>query len=101
MPQDERRALTKGEIALELLDAVRAEGNLPGQIVVADCGYGVSGALRAGLAARGWHYLLGVTEEMMVLSRSHAGWSRGRAGMAGPAGVPAAARCSPTTLPSP
>ena len=45
---------------------MRAEGNLPGQTVVADCGCGVSGALRAGLAARGWHYLLGVTEEMMV-----------------------------------
>jgi CubicO group peptidase (beta-lactamase class C family) len=44
VPEGERRALTKGEIALELLDAVRAEGNLPGQRVVGDCGYGVSGA---------------------------------------------------------
>ena len=68
VPDGERRALTKGEIALELLDTVRAEGVLPGQIVVGDSGYGVSGPLRAGLAARGLHYLLGVTAEMVVFT---------------------------------
>jgi SRSO17 transposase len=68
VPESERRALTKGEIALELLDAVRAENALPGQVVVGDSGYGVSGALRAGLAARGLHYVLGVTGEMVVFT---------------------------------
>lgn len=66
VPADQRRALSKGEIALELLDAVRAEGVLPGQVVVGDSGYGVSGPLRAGLAARSLHYVLGVTGEMLV-----------------------------------
>ena len=66
VPESERRALSKGEIALELLDAVRSEGVLPGQVVVGDSGYGVSGPLRAGLAARNLHYVLGVTGEMVV-----------------------------------
>ena len=68
MPASQRRALNKGEIALELLDSVRAESVLPGQIVVGDRGYGVSGPLRAGLAARGLHYVLGVTGEMLVFT---------------------------------
>ena len=68
VPADQRRALTKGEIALELLDAVRAENGLPGQVVVADSGYGVSGPLRAGLAERGLHYVLGVTGEMVIFT---------------------------------
>ena len=68
VPTDERRLLSKGEIALELLDQVRAEGALPGQVVVGDSGYGVSGPLRAGLAARGLHYVLGVTGEMLVFT---------------------------------
>jgi hypothetical protein len=75
VPQSERRALTKGEIALELLDAVRAEGVLPGQVVVADSGYGVSGPLlRAGLAARGLHYLLGVSPREMVAFTAEPRW---------------------------
>src|SRR5439155_20586224 len=49
VPQPERRPLTKAQIALELLDRVRAEG-LPGWAAVADAGYGVSGEFRAGLA---------------------------------------------------
>ena len=49
VPEAERRPLTKGEIALELLDRVRGEG-LPGGLVVADSGYGVSGPFRDGLA---------------------------------------------------
>src|SRR4051794_25071275 len=51
VPKDERRALTKPEIALELLDRVRDEG-LPGWAVVSDAGYGVSGDFRDGLDAR-------------------------------------------------
>jgi SRSO17 transposase len=68
VPTDERRALTKGEIALELLDAVHAEGVLPGPVIVGDSGYGVSGPLRVGLAERGLHYVLGVTAEMIVFT---------------------------------
>ena len=47
---------------------MRAEHGLPGQVVVGDSGYGVSGPLRAGLAQRGLHYLLGVTGEMVVFT---------------------------------
>ena len=68
VPERERRALTKGEIALELLDRVRAENVLPGQVVVGDSGYGVSGPLRAGLTQRGLRYVLGVTGEMVVFT---------------------------------
>ena len=67
VPEAERRSLTKGEIALELLDRVRAEG-LPGQVVVADAGYGVSGPFRDGLDERGLHYVVGVTDEMVVFA---------------------------------
>jgi SRSO17 transposase len=67
VPEGERRPLTKGQIALELLDRVRAEG-LPGGLVVADSGYGVSGPFREGLAERGLHYIVGVTDEMVVFT---------------------------------
>jgi len=65
VPKDERRALTKPEIALELLDRVRGEG-LPGGAVVTDAGYGASGEFRAGVAARGLIYMAGVTGEFVV-----------------------------------
>ena len=68
VPEADRRAMTKGEIALELLDQVRAEG-LPGRLVVADAGYGVSGPFREGLAQRGLQYIVGVTDEMVVFER--------------------------------
>jgi SRSO17 transposase len=67
VPAAERRPLTKSEIALELLDRVRAEG-LPGSVVVADAGYGVSRDLRDGLAARGLSYVVGVTADLVVFS---------------------------------
>jgi SRSO17 transposase len=63
----ERRRLSKGQIALELLDRVRAEG-LPGGVVVADSGYGVSGPFRDGLAQRGLHYVVGVIDKMVVFT---------------------------------
>lgn len=69
MPEAARQPLSKGEIALELLDAVRAEHVLPGQVVVGDSGCGVSGPLRAGLTTRGLHYVLGVTGEMVVFTQ--------------------------------
>jgi SRSO17 transposase len=67
VPRERRRALTKGQIALELLDQVRSEG-LPGRLVVADAGYGVSGPFREGLAERGLSYIVGVTDEMVVFT---------------------------------
>jgi SRSO17 transposase len=67
VPLPERRDLTKGQIALELLDQARAEG-WPGRVVVADAGYGVSGPFRRELEARGLHYLVGVTEQMIVFA---------------------------------
>src|SRR5215207_3647215 len=65
VPAGERRPLTKPEIALELLDRVRAEG-LAGSVVVADAGYGVSRDLRDGLAARELRYVVGVTTDFVV-----------------------------------
>jgi len=67
VPEERRRQLSKGKIALELLDQVRAEG-LPGGLVVADAGYGVSGPFRDGLAERGLSYIVGVTDEMVVFT---------------------------------
>ena len=67
VPESERRPLSKGQIALELLDRARGEG-LPGQVVVADSGYGVSGPFRGGLAERGLHFVVGVTDEMVVFT---------------------------------
>jgi SRSO17 transposase len=67
VPEAERRPLSKGQIALELLDQARSEG-LPGQVVVADAGYGISGPFRDGLAGRGLHYVVGVTDEMVVFT---------------------------------
>jgi len=68
VPQSECRPLTKAQIALELLDRVRAEG-LPGWAAVADAGYGASGEFRAGLAARGLRYIVGVTEDFVVFAQ--------------------------------
>jgi SRSO17 transposase len=81
VPERERRPLTKGEIALELLDRVRAEG-LPGGLVVADGGYGVSGPFRDGLAGRGLRYIVGVTDEMVVFAEEPT-WDEPKAGTGG------------------
>src|SRR3954453_8429561 len=81
VPGAERRSLTKGQIALELLDRVRAEG-LPGGLVVADGGYGVSGPFRDGLAQRGLHYVVGVTDEMLVFTEEPR-WDGPKAGTGG------------------
>jgi SRSO17 transposase len=81
VPEGERRPLTKGQIALELLDRIRAEG-LPGGLVVADSGYGVSGPFRDGLAERGLHYIVGVTDEMLVFTEEPK-WDEPKAGTGG------------------
>jgi SRSO17 transposase len=67
VPEADRRRLSKGRIALELLDRARAEG-LPGGLVVADSGYGISGPFRDGLDERGLHYVVGVTDDMVVFA---------------------------------
>ena len=81
VPPAERRALTKPQIALELLDRVRAEG-LPGWAVVADAGYGVSGDFRDGLAARELTYIVGVTEDFVVFPEPPT-WAPPRPGTGG------------------
>jgi SRSO17 transposase len=81
VPGGERRSLTKGQIALELLDRVRGEG-LAGEVVVADSGYGVSGPFRAGLAQRGLYYVVGVTDEMVVFAEEPR-WDAPTAGSGG------------------
>src|SRR5262245_63876179 len=67
VPEAERRALTKPQIALELLDRVRGEG-LPGWAVVTDAGYGVSEKFRDGLQTRGLNYIVGVTGALVVFT---------------------------------
>ena len=75
VPQEHRRERTKGQIALELLDQVRGEG-LPGRVVLADAGYGVSGDFRQALADRGLHYIAGVTDEVVVFTAAPIGTDR-------------------------
>jgi SRSO17 transposase len=65
VPAAERRALTKPEIALELLDRVRGEA-LPGWAVVTDAADGISPTFRDGVAARGLVYLAGITGDHVV-----------------------------------
>ena len=65
VPAGSRAVRTKGQIALDLIDQVRSEG-MPGRLVVADAGSGVSGPFRDGLAERGLRYIVGVKEEMLV-----------------------------------
>src|SRR3954452_16116212 len=68
VPESCRDAKTKGQIALELLDQVRGEGRLPGDLVITDSGYGVSQPFREGLAQRQLFYIAGVTSEMVVFT---------------------------------
>src|SRR5215204_3763178 len=67
VPSDERAFKTKWQIALALLDEVRAE-RLPYALVVADAGYGAVTEFRDGLDQRREHYLVGVTGEEVVLT---------------------------------
>jgi len=68
VPDVFRASRTKRQIALELLDRVRAEG-LAGGTVVADAGYGNAGELRDGLAERGLRYVVGVQAETVVFAQ--------------------------------
>ncbi len=55
----------KWEIAVGMIDQLRAEGLVPAPIV-ADAGYGVASELRKALTKRGLVYAMGVTEETTV-----------------------------------
>jgi SRSO17 transposase len=87
VPEEERRRLTKPQIALELLDRARAEG-LPGRAVVADAGYGASGDFRDGLDDRGLPYVVGVTEDFVVFTEQPAWEHPAAPGAAGVSGRP-------------
>jgi len=65
VPLAYQTARTKEQIALELLDQVRAEG-LRHQAVIADAGYGLSVEFRRGLEERGEVYVVGVTGQEAV-----------------------------------
>jgi len=69
VPPAERTFRPKWQIALDLLDLVREEG-LPHWLVVADAGYGAVGEFRAGLEARGEHYIVGLLGEESVFAEA-------------------------------
>jgi SRSO17 transposase len=68
VPEASRRERTKGQIALDLLDQVRDEKLLPGDVVITDAGYGVSQPFREGLEQRQLFYIAGVTSELVVFT---------------------------------
>src|SRR5215207_2664673 len=67
VPPDERAFRTKWQIALDLVDEVRAE-RLPHAITVADAGYGAVTAFRGGLEHRREAYVVGLLGEEVVLT---------------------------------
>jgi SRSO17 transposase len=107
VPDTERTFQTKWQIALDLLDAVRAEG-LPHTVVVADAGYGVVTEFREGLEQRGEYYLVGLSGEEVVLTepprwmahvpKSHRGRPATRAYLAAEDSQPIALRALADTL---
>lgn len=66
VPPAERAFKTKWEIALDLLDEVRAE-DLPHGVVLADAGYGVVTEFRDGLDERQEAYIVGLHGDEVVL----------------------------------
>jgi SRSO17 transposase len=65
VPTEYRSARTKAEIALDLLDQIRGEKLLPGDVVITDAGYGVSRDFREGLEQRQLSSIVGVNPEMV------------------------------------
>ena len=87
---------TKGQIALELLDQVRGEELLPGNVVITDAGYGVSQPFREGLEQRELFYIAGVTAEMVVFTEEPRwDWPEGRPARAVPGSRPRLADDNP------
>jgi SRSO17 transposase len=79
VPAPYRQERTKGQIALDLLDQVRNEKLLPGDLVITDSGYGVSQPFREGLEQRQLFYIVGVTPEMVVFTAEPRwDWPEGR-----------------------
>ena len=96
VPAEYRPARTKGQIALELLDQVRGEGLLPGDVVVTDAGYGASQDFRDGLEQRRMFYIAGVTSEMVVFTEEPRwDWPAGPAARGRPRSRPRLAVGSP------
>ena len=96
VPSQYRNEQTKGQIALELLDCVRGEGLLPGDVVITDAGYGVSQEFREGLEERRLFYIAGVTPEMVVFTEEPRwDWPEGQATRGRPRRRPRLARGSP------
>jgi SRSO17 transposase len=62
---DEIAFQTKPQIALDQIRAAQAAGVTPG-VVLADAGYGVDGAFRAGLTGLGLDYVVGVQAKLTV-----------------------------------
>ena len=75
VPAEAQAPCTKGEIAVDLLDQVRAEG-LAHQAVVADAGYGLSVDFRRGLEDRHERYVVGIAGKEAVFSEPPA-WAVG------------------------
>ena len=67
VPETERTALTKPEIALKEIDRVRAAGVRFG-CVLADAGYGLSAPFRQGLSARDLVWSVGVPRTQKVFT---------------------------------
>lgn len=67
VPSEHREFKTKIQIALELLDQVRAEG-LPGKGVITDAGYGASLDFRKGVANRGMFYVAGLKGDEVIFT---------------------------------
>jgi SRSO17 transposase len=61
VPANFRTVATKGQIALELLDQVRAEG-IPARYLIAGSSYGASQEFREALSERALDYVVGVLE---------------------------------------
>src|SRR3954466_1381690 len=73
VPERYRQERTKGQIALDLLDQVRSEKLLPGDVVITDAGYGVAQEFREGLAQGRSSYPAAVLGERWV-STGAPGW---------------------------
>ena len=97
VPEEYHPERTKGQIALELLDQVRGEKLLPGDVVITDAGHGVSQPFREGLEQRQLFYIAGVTAEMVVFTEEPRwDWPEGNRLEA----VPSAGLIWPTTIPT-
>jgi SRSO17 transposase len=68
VPEPFRVEKTKGQIALELLEQVRSEGLLFGDVVITDAAYAVAREFRKDLAQRRLSYITAVTSEMVVFT---------------------------------